>query len=74
MKCTGEVVFTNTLPINISVDWGTGTGSDDTAITIGQYNQNKFLISKQMYFNDKRANETTDYILTLIKQFVKEGF
>lgn len=74
MKCTGEVVFTNTLPINISVDWGTGTGSDDTAITIGQYNQNKFLISKQIYFNDKRANETTDYILTLIKRFVKEGF
>lgn len=73
-KCTGEVVLTNTLPLHISVDWGTGTGSDDTAITIGQYAQNKMLVFKQHYFNDKKTNDTVEYILNLVKHFVSKGF
>jgi hypothetical protein len=73
-KCTGEVVLTNTLPLHISVDWGTGTGSDDTAITIGQYSQNKMLVFKQHYFNDKKTNDTVEYILNLVKHFVSKGF
>jgi hypothetical protein len=73
-KCVGSVEFNRLLPLHISIDWGTGTGSDDTAITLGQYDGQKMLINKQLYFNDKKTNETTDYILDLIKMYVRKGF
>lgn len=73
-KCIGSVEFDRNLPLHIAVDWGTGTGSDDTAISIGQHNGDKMLIGKQLYFNDKKTNETTDYILDVIKLYVKRGF
>lgn len=73
-KCVGEVEFDSTKPLHISVDWGTGTGSDDTAISLGQYNGQKMLINKQLYFNDKKTNETAEYILDIIKLYVRRGF
>ena len=73
-KCVGEVELNRLLPLHISIDWGTGSGSDDTAITLGQYDGNKMQIAKQIYFNDKKTNETTDYILDLIKMYVRRGY
>jgi hypothetical protein len=73
-KCVGSVEFNRLLPLHISIDWGTGTGSDDTAITLGQYDGQKMLINKQLYFNDKKTNETAEYILDLIKMYVRKGF
>lgn len=73
-KCVGDVVFNPLLPLHISVDWGTGTGSDDTAISLGQYDGQKMLVGKQYYFNDKKTNDTVEYILDLIKMYVRRGY
>lgn len=73
-KCVGEVELNRLLPLHISIDWGTGSGSDDTAITLGQYDGQKMQIAKQIYFNDKKTNETTEYILDLIKMYVRRGY
>lgn len=58
----------------IGVDWGTGRGQDDTAITIGQYNNDKILIERCITFNDARANETIDNIVRIVEEYVKRGF
>ena len=73
-KCIGEVEFDSTKPLHIGIDWGSGSGQDDTAISIGQYDGHKIIVDKQIYFNDKRTNETTDYILDIIKLYVRRGF
>lgn len=73
-KCIGDVEFNKTLPLHIAVDWGTGTGNDDTAISIGQFDGQKMLVGKQIYFNDKKTNETTDYLMDLIKLYVRRGY
>lgn len=73
-KCIGEVVFDNTKPLHIAVDWSAGTGNDDTAISLGQYDGEKIIVGKQIYFNDKKTNETTDSILDIIKMYVRRGF
>lgn len=75
-KCIGKVEFNHNLPLHVSVDWGTGTGSDDTAISLGQYDPitKKMIVGKQLYFNDKKTNDTTTYILDLLKMYVRKGF
>lgn len=73
-KCVGEVEFDNTKPLHIAVDWSAGTGNDDTAISLGQYDGEKIIVDKQIYFNNKRTNETTDCILDIIKMYVRRGF
>lgn len=71
-QCVGEVPLDKQLPVYFSVDWGTGTGSDDTVITIGQF-ADKMIVHKQYYFNDKKTNDTIDYILDLIKMYIRKG-
>lgn len=75
-KCIGLAEFNNNLPLHISVDWGTGTGADDTAISLGQYDpiSKKMIVAKQIYFNDKKTNDTTTYIIDLLKMYVRKGF
>jgi hypothetical protein len=73
-KCIGEVEFDNTKPLHIAVDWSAGTGNDDTAISLGQYDGEKIIVDKQIYFNDKKTNETTDSILDIVKMYVRRGF
>lgn len=75
-KCIGKAEFNHNLPLHVSVDWGTGTGSDDTAISLGQYDPitKKMIVGKQLYFNDKKTNDTTTYILDLLKMYVRKGF
>ena len=58
----------------ISVDWGTGQGKDSTVLTIGQFFMNKIQIKECIGFNDKNTNETVDYILKVVKGYVKQGF
>lgn len=48
------------------IDWGTGTGNDETSITV--FNSLKQMIHIEG-FNDKDETQTIDYICTLIKQF-----
>lgn len=71
-QCVGELPLDKQLPVYFSVDWGTGTGSDDTVITIGQF-ADKMIVHKQYYFNDKKTNDTIDYILDLIKMYIRKG-
>lgn len=75
-KCIGKAEFNHNLPLHVSVDWGTGTGADDTAISLGQYDPitKKMIVGKQLYFNDKKTNDTTTYILDLLKMYVRKGF
>ena len=53
--------------VYIGVDWGTGTGSDYTVITVGQIQNGKACILYQKYFNDKSAQDTITYIVDLLK-------
>lgn len=60
-------------PIYIGIDWGTGTGNDNTAITIGQIQYNNIIILDQIAFNDKNTKQTITYIENVIKSFVNRG-
>lgn len=73
-KCVGEVEFNRNLPLHMAIDWAAGTGNDDTAITLGQYDGQKMLVGKQYYFNDKKTNDTVSYILDLVKMYVRRGY
>lgn len=61
------------LPLYMGLDWGTGSGKDNTAITLGQIQDNKIVITDQIAFNDKNANQTTDYILSIVTGLVNKG-
>lgn len=74
-RCIGEYNLDTTKEVWMTIDWGTGQGSDFTVFTIGQYNDklNKIGISKQIYFNDLGTNDTIGQILYQVKQLVKTG-
>lgn len=61
-------------PLFISVDWGTGTGKDDTAITVGQNLNTIVNIHRVYYFNDKRVNDTIEYICKIVNYYISKGF
>lgn len=48
------------------VDWGTGSGNDDTAICI--YNTLGEMM-RMVYFNDKNSTETIEYIIALAREY-----
>lgn len=48
------------------IDWGSGNGGDDTAITI--MNEHKQII-KVFYFNDKDVMQTIDFIVSKLKEY-----
>ena len=48
------------------IDWGSGNGGDDTAITI--MNEFKQIINV-FYFNDKDVMQTIDFIVTKLKEY-----
>ena len=73
-RCIGDYELNPNLPLYISIDWSSGSGQDDTSITLGQVNNGKACISKVITFNDKNANDTIDYINVMIKQFIRRGF
>lgn len=73
-NCIGKLKEDITQPLYISVDWGTGTGNDDTAITLSQFTPTHLNVLKQYYFNDKKTNDTTNYILDIVKMYIGKGF
>ena len=73
-RCIGDYKLNPDLPLYIGIDWGSGSGMDDTSITLGQTNNGKACISECITFNDKNANDTIDYINVMVKQFIRRGF
>lgn len=69
-KCIGVYELHKGVPTIVGVDWGTGTGSDYTVLTIGQVWEGKVCISKQIAFNDKNATETVRVIADLARDLV----
>ena len=61
-----EPYLNNNISCYMGIDWGTGSGSDETSITV--FNSLKQMIHIEG-FNDKDETQTIDYICNLIKQF-----
>lgn len=73
-ECIGATQSLNTETLYIGIDWGTGSGQDDTAITIGQQINGVVHIQKQYYFNDKRTRDTIEYIRDIVTGYIKKGY
>ena len=73
-ECVGVTQYDTSQPLYIGVDWGTGTGKDDTALTVGQNINGVANIHRLYYFNDKRTTETIEYINRIITYFINKGF
>ncbi len=65
-RCVGVYERHLGVPTIVGVDWGTGTGSDYTVLTIGQVWGGKACIEKQIAFNDKNATDTVRVIAQLV--------
>lgn len=61
--------------IYITVDWSTGQGgnTDDTAITIGQVQNDKLVVTNIITYNDKRTQDNIQFIVDLINDCVTNG-
>ena len=64
-KLIGSTI-TQSQNIVAGIDWGSGNGGDDTAITI--MNDSKQII-KVFYFNDKDVMQTIDFIVSKLKEY-----
>lgn len=75
-KCImeGDCKYDPSLPVYLSIDWGTGAGADNTAISIVQLQGGKLVLHKQIVFNDKTPNATIDIIMEAVKKLVSKGF
>lgn len=75
-RCVGEVILDKEKELYLTVDWAAGNGgnSDSTVITIGQLQNNKVAVQKQIAFNDKKPMDTCRYITDIVENFVKDGF
>lgn len=56
----------NAISCTMSIDWSSGTGNDETAITV--FNSLKQMIYLE-HFNDKDANSTIDRVIELLRKF-----
>ena len=59
--------------VYIGIDWGTGTGKDNTVITTAQLQNNILSVIEQKTFNDKGTNDTIKIILDHVKSLVSQG-
>ena len=64
-KLIGSTI-TPSKEIVAGIDWGSGNGGDDTAITL--MNDSKQII-KVFYFNDKDVIQTIDFIVAKLKEY-----
>ena len=64
-KLVGSTI-TPSKEIVAGIDWGSGNGGDDTAITL--MNDSKQII-KVFYFNDKDVMQTIDFIVAKLKEY-----
>lgn len=69
----GHYTLQTNLDTVIGVDWGTGTGNDNTVLTVGQLKDGKIGISEQVVFNDKNAKETISEIVKLVNRLKDKG-
>lgn len=54
----------------LSIDWASGSGKDDTALTLLSMDANgKIYVNQLKAWNDKTTNETLDCVMKLIKQW-----
>lgn len=72
-RAFGQYTLNPSLDTVIGVDWGTGTGSDYTVLTIGQLSNGKVCISEQIAFNDKNAKDTISAIVEVCNRLKKSG-
>jgi hypothetical protein len=72
--CVNVTEINTNEPLFIGVDWGTGTGKDDTAITVGQNLNTIVNIHRVYYFNYKRVNDTIEYICKIVNYYISKGF
>lgn len=65
-----QLTYLDRTDVCIGVDWGTGTGQDDTVITVTQYDGQYINILKQIVFNNKNATETIKVIKEVCKEYI----
>ena len=58
--------------VYIGVDWGTGTGSDNTVISVAQFDGEYINLIKQVAFNNKTATDTITTIKDICKEYKTE--
>lgn len=73
-ECVGQTTEDTKEEIVISIDWGSGTGGDDTSLCFSQYLNGKVQIQKLLYFNKANAQETINIIISQVKRLLKEGY
>lgn len=66
--CEGEYTLRAATDTVIGIDWGTGTGSDYTVLTVGQLFNGKASISHQIAFNDKNTAQTISTIVNEVNR------
>ena len=68
-SCIEDTEIDYSKSVYIGVDWGTGSGGDNTAIAIGQLTDKRLEVKQIIAFNDKTVQETIDYIVSLTNRF-----
>lgn len=71
-QCVAEYTIDPELPVYMSIDWGANTGNDYTVVTIGQLQQNKLRIEKQVSWNSTTTDDTITKIITEIQRLVRD--
>lgn len=72
--CIGKYTLDSKKELYITIDWGTGSGKDDTSLCFGQIDDGKLKISHFDAFNDKSPTTTIDYIINIVKSKINDGF
>lgn len=68
-----EYKYDTSLPVYLSIDWGTGSGADNTVISFVQIRNGKLVLIKQIAFNDKGPNQTIDTIMGAVQEVIRKG-
>lgn len=71
--CIQDTQLDYSLPVHLSIDWGTGTGQDYTVISIAQLKDNHINVTDQISFNDLNAKQTTERIVSIIGSITNKG-
>lgn len=72
-KCVEQTALDYSFPVYITVDWATGQGMDNTAITVAQNILGHINVTETIAFNDKDTHSTIDFIVNLVQKIVNNG-
>lgn len=67
--CIKETKINPNYEVIMSIDWGSGSGQDDTAITLLQYIDDKVVVPCVFYFNDLKVKDTILEIKKLVDKY-----